>query len=258
MRQSHEQNLQIIYKHIGRIRRVEFDVGAIASPSYLTEAKPSIRRDGGGLATVLNWLLGERDDRFAAIEEQLREFVPEVRRLRTRRVAMKIVEPVDVKIDTDDEGRDVFEKRSYRREETGHQVVFDYEHAEGVPATYASEGTLFLLAILTTIHTSHATTLLLDDIERGLHPKTQQQLVAYLNKIADGGTQIIATSHSPYLLLHLDYDQVRAMTLAGAEGSKIGKLTDHPDFEQWKDEMSPGEFWTVFGESWLQEHQAHG
>lgn len=27
-------------------------------------------------------------------------------------------------------------------------------------------------------------------------------------------------------------------------------LTDHPQWEQWKDEMSTGEFWTMVGENW--------
>lgn len=242
----------------GAIRRLKPNIDVLASPSYLPEAEPWIRDDGRGLATVLNWLLGERDERFTTIEEYLREFVPEVRRIRTQRVPMRVVEPVDVKIGTDEHGRDVFEKRSYKQDKTGHQVVIDFEHAGGVPASHASEGTLLLLGLLTTVVTSNASVLLLDDIERGLHPKTQQQLVGYLKKMTAEGTQVIATSHSPYLLLHLDYDEVRAMTLAGAEGSRIGKLTEHPEFDEWKQEMSPSEFWTVFGESWLQERKAGG
>lgn len=69
---------------------------------------------------------------------------------------------------------------------------------------------------------------------------------------------IIATSHSPYLLMHLQYPQIRAMTLAGARGSLIGPLSEHPEFERWKEEMSPSEFWTVFGESWLGERSTSG
>jgi hypothetical protein len=30
-------------------------------------------------------------------------------------------------------------------------------------------------------------------------------------------------------------------------------LTDHPDWIYWKDEMTPGEFWTWAGESWANE-----
>lgn len=248
----------LVDQYVRSIHRMALDVAAIAGPSHLPDTIPRVRGDGGGLATVLNWLLGERDERFDEIENQLREFIPEIRRIRTRRVQIRAMESANVKVGVDDEGRDLFSKRPFQREELGHQVLIDYEHAEGVPASHASEGTLLLLGILTTVHTNNASVLLIDDIERGLHPKTQQQIVSYLNKIAEGGTQVIATSHSPYLLLHLGYEQVRAMTFAGAEGSKIGKLSEHPEFEQWKQEMSPSEFWTVFGESWLQERRADG
>lgn len=245
--------------HVFRpIRRLGFDIEALARPSYLPETEPRMKDDGVGIATVLSWLQGERDDRFAAIEQRLREFVPEVRRIRTRRVPIRTVESADVKVGQDDDGNDVYEKRSYQREEIGHQVVIDYEHAEGVPAPHASEGTLLLLGLLTAIHTSGASVLLLDDIERGLHPKSQQQLVGYLREMTSQGTQIIATSHSPYLLLHLEYEQVRAMTLDGAAGSRIGKLSEHPQFEQWKEEMTPSEFWTVFGEEWLRGRTGRG
>ena len=30
-----------------------------------------------------------------------------------------------------------------------------------------------------------------------------------------------------------------------------GRLEDHPQFEKWKDEMAPGELWSLFGEKWL-------
>lgn len=237
-----------------QVRRLTLDVGALAQESYSNDPEPAIGNDGAGLATVLNWLQGERDERFDRIEHQLRRLVPEVRRIRTRRISIKVLETADVKTGEDHFGDDIYEKRSYHREEVGHQVVLDYEHADDVPAPHASEGTLLLLGLLTAIHTSDVSVLLLDDIERGLHPKSQQQLVGHLREMTEQGIQIIATSHSPYLLLHLDYDQVRAMTLDGAHGSRIGKLSEHPQFERWKDEMSPSEFWTVFGEDWLREH----
>ncbi|MEX1366470.1 MAG: ATP-binding protein [Nannocystaceae bacterium] len=240
------------------IRRLILGSDAVARSSYLPEPVPRMKDDGTGVATVLSWLQGERDDRFAEIEQRLRQFVPEVRRIRTRRVPIRALESADVKVGQDDDGNDVFEKRSYQREEIGHQVVIDYEHAQGVAAPHASEGTLLLLGLLTAIHTSEASVLLLDDIERGLHPKSQQQLVGYLQELTKQGTQIIATSHSPYLLLHLEYEQVRAMTLDGAAGSRIGKLSEHPQFEQWKEEMTPSEFWTVFGEEWLRERTGRG
>jgi hypothetical protein len=28
-------------------------------------------------------------------------------------------------------------------------------------------------------------------------------------------------------------------------------ITEHPKFQKWKDEFSPGEMWSMFGEDWL-------
>ncbi len=30
-------------------------------------------------------------------------------------------------------------------------------------------------------------------------------------------------------------------------------LTSHPKFPKWKDEMAPGEMWSLFGEKWVAE-----
>ena len=31
----------------------------------------------------------------------------------------------------------------------------------------------------------------------------------------------------------------------------VAKLDEHPEFDKWKDEMAPGEMWSMFGESWV-------
>lgn len=62
---------------------------------------------------------------------------------------------------------------------------------------------------------------------------------------------IIAGSHSPYLLDWLNADEIRLMTIGPNSYATCGKLTDHPQFDKWKDEMAPGELWSMFGEKWL-------
>jgi hypothetical protein len=43
--------------------------------------------------------------------------------------------------------------------------------------------------------------LLLEDIDRGLHPRLYEQLVDFLRSLAaEGRTQILATTHDPYLI----------------------------------------------------------
>jgi predicted ATPase len=98
--------------------------------------------------------------------------------------------------------------------------------------------------------------LLLDDIDRGLHPKAMGDLVKVIRKLMeqDPELQIIATSHSPYLLDHLEYKEVRLTSLDADGVAHVGMLSDYPEFEQWKDVMRPGELWSTVGEDWLTEN----
>ncbi len=100
--------------------------------------------------------------------------------------------------------------------------------------------------------------LLMDDIEHGLHPLAQKSLLGVLGQVMRKfpDLQIIATAHSPYLLDQLQPEQIRLMTL-GADGDSVcGRLEDHPQFAKWKNEMAPGELWSLFGEKWLVKEEA--
>ncbi len=136
----------------------------------------------------------------------------------------------------------------------GDILLIDYHNAEGVKASHVSSGTLFALGLLTVaLGPDSANVILLDDLDHGLHPKAQMELIEVFRNLIEQNPdlQIIATAHSPYILDRLKPNEVRVMAL-NDDGSAICKpLTDHPDFERWKESMSPGEFWSTFYEDWL-------
>jgi hypothetical protein len=44
------------------------------------------------------------------------------------------------------------------------------------------------------------------------------------------------------------------MTFLNDDGATTcAPLTSHPKFPKWKDEMTPGEMWSLFGEKWVVE-----
>jgi predicted ATPase len=132
-------------------------------------------------------------------------------------------------------------------------LLFDTVGANSIPAQYASEGTLLVLGILAVLYgENRPQVLLLDDLDRGLHPKAQLELVTFLRTLLENqpGLQLIATTHSPYILDRLNSEEVRLVTLRDG-WAVCGRLQDHPEFERWKEEMTPGEFWMMFGEKWL-------
>ena len=147
-------------------------------------------------------------------------------------------------------------ERRLKRQFQGDAILFDFQNANNVSAHTASEGTLMLLGLLTVLlGPSHPEILLLDDIEHGLHPLAQKALLEVLAKVMDRfpNLQVLASAHSPYLLDGLKPEQVRLMTIGPDGYSVCGKLIDHPQFEKWKNEMAPGELWSLFGEKWIAE-----
>ena len=138
-------------------------------------------------------------------------------------------------------------------------MLFDFERAENVSARTASEGTILILGLLTVLlGPTRPEILLLDDIEHGLHPLAQKQLVEVIEQILQESPdlQVLATAHSPYLLNYVRPEQVRIMAVGDDGYARCGRLTDHPKFPTWKDEMAPGEMWSLFGEKWLADKEA--
>ncbi|WIG94605.1 ATP-binding protein [Myxococcus sp. SDU36] len=220
----------------------------LAAASYSDAAVPSLSSDGSGLASVLAYLKLSQDEVFTEIEQALKQIVPAVRRIRIERAA---VEQTAVRtIALDDQKHEVPETRTL----WGNQVVFDMKGAKGVAPDSAGEGTLMVLGLLTALMgPSKPRLVLLDDIELSLHPAAQSRLIAALRAIQkrDPELQIIATSHSPFILNDLDPKEVRMTFLAENGFARCEKLTAHPEFEKWKGLMAPGEFWSSVGEDWI-------
>jgi energy-coupling factor transporter ATP-binding protein EcfA2 len=222
----------------------------LSKPSYTDRVPPQVEADGEGLASVLAYMALNDPDAFERLVKRLRELIPHLKRIRFKKVPVRRQEKELVRF-----GDDAIERTSIRPYQ-GEAMLFDFEHAANVAAHTVSEGTLLILGLLTVLlGPDRPQLLLLDDIEQGLHPLSQKRLIAVLGEIMQAfpNLQILATSHSPYLLDFLQPDQVRLLSLDASGHAICGRLADHPKFEKWKDEMAPGEMWSLFGEKWLAE-----
>lgn len=201
---------------------LDLDPRKLAAPSPQS-ALLVPEQDGRGLASALANLHLEHLPRFQALVENLSRVVPSVEDLRVRSL-------------TD-----------------GFELLVDMHGATGVPAYAASAGTLLSLGLLTILTAKDPPKLvLIEDLERGLHPKALQELIGQLrliqNQVED--LQIIATSHSPYLLDSFAAEEILLTSLDDNGHGQVRCLADHPDYKRWKDLMAPGEFWSSVGESW--------
>jgi predicted ATPase len=228
--------------------RLRLDPHQIKKPAARNGSAATLEYDGSGLAAVIADLIGGREDATVqAIERDLASIVPAARRLRVQpaKVTRRRAEVIRV-----GDQAQVFEGSE---EVPGHLVQLEMEGAGWLDADLLSEGTLVVLALLTAIHgPARPRLILLDDIDRGLHPSAQAGLVAALRQLQkrDARLQIVATTHSPYLLDVLDPSEVRVMGLKAGR-SVCKRLCEHPDWQKWKDSIRAGEFWGSVGEDWL-------
>ncbi len=258
---------------------LQLDPRAAATPSYLRDRGTSIDTNGAGLASVLASLHGFDPDAFNDITSALRDIVTHVDRIRFDRVAVTVPEaspgggnPIldAVAKLTPAELADVVSRlspaqiaslRSIPGETrvAADVIFFDTTGANGLRADEAGDGTILVLALLTTLlRPPRPTLLLLDDIELGLHPAAQEKLIGVLRKLLERfpDLQIVATSHSPFILDSLSYDEVCQTMLTPGGDAVAGKLVDHPEYERWRELMRPGEFWSTVGEAWLAKREA--
>jgi predicted ATPase len=232
---------------------LRLDAIELGRPSYSSTLVPHIEPDGEGLASVLAELLITRPDDFRRIEQSLRSVIPSVERIRLERSPVKRSELQQITVNGQTTTSTV------EREYVGHRIVFDMRGAPSLPAHGASEGTLITLGILTAILSREGPHLvLLDDLERAIHPRAIADLVAQLRQLLEAfpDLQIVATSHSPYLIDHLDPAEVRLMIADQAGSVKCARLSDHPDLDRWKEFMRPGEIWSMVGEEWVHDRGA--
>ncbi len=215
---------------LANTRLLQFDTSRLAAPSQSNDEVPELASNGSGLASVLAAYKLSDEERFNAIESALCSVVPVVTRLRVgrRKVSQSVSDA----------------------------ILFDTLSANGLPAHFVSEGTLLVLGLLTVLlGPRRPRLLLLDDFDRALHPLAQKELLAQLRKVLTKwpDLQIVATTHSPLLLDHLMPEEVRITSMNDEGSVVVGRLEDHAKFDRWKDEMRPGEFWSMVGEKWLSQ-----
>jgi ABC-type branched-subunit amino acid transport system ATPase component len=240
-------------KSIKSMAFLHFEASQLAKPSYSEHENPRVEYSGEGLATVIaNMKLSAEED-FESLKSMIRRIVPQLENIRVakRRTNTYRKEVVSIRNENITTRAPHVEMRD--------ALVFDFTNRKGVPANNLSEGTLLALGLLTVLHSpARPRVILLDDIEKGLHPKAQKNLVEMLREILNRqpDLQIIATSHSPYFLDFLQFEEVRLMTVGDDGYSVCGRLENHPKFEKWKDELAPGEMWSLFGEKWMTEKES--
>jgi predicted ATPase len=158
------------------------------SSAYRPSNEPLLDEEGRTLPALLASLKPRQRD---ALVEQLGELLPNIQGLVVDKSTGKRDDPI---------GFSLLEKHP-----TGHAGLGRYP----IPAPLLSEGTRRLTALIALlVHEPPPSFLCIEEVENGLDPKTTIKVLQLLRSAAKETTQVVVTTHSPWLLDHVDWDQI--------------------------------------------------
>jgi len=177
-----------------------------------------IDSDGANLAGVIELLYTTYPKILLGIIETLQFILPYVEDLKP--------------VLTSDIGRDVFLQLR--------------EKGFNIPSWLFSTGTLRLLALLVILRSPMPAPLIaIEEIENGLDPRTISLIVDEIREVVRSGrSQIIITTHSPYLLDLLPLESIVFVERIDGE-PRFFRPQDDESVQRWSEEFAPGRLYTM-------------
>jgi predicted ATPase len=116
-----------------------------------------------------------------------------------------------------------------------------------VPGWMLSTGTLRLLALLALLrHPNPPSLIVVEEIENGLDPRSIHLLVEEIrNAVLDGATQVILTTHSPYLLDLLTLEHLVLVERDDKGQPRFLRPADNENLQRWATDFAPGKLYTM-------------
>ncbi len=114
-----------------------------------------------------------------------------------------------------------------------------------VPGWLLSTGTMRVLALLACLrHPMPPPLLVVEELENGLDPRTIHLLVEEMRAALDAGTtQVILTTHSPFLLDLFDLSQI--VVVERVDGRPTFKRPSESELAEWSKSFAPGQLYTM-------------
>ena len=110
-----------------------------------------------------------------------------------------------------------------------------------------STGTLRVLALLALFrHPDPPPLIVIEEIENGLDPRTIHLIVEEIRNVVESGrSQVIVTTHSPYLLDLLPLWSIVLVERSEDKGPVFSRPDDEPELARWAKEFGPGSLYTM-------------
>ena len=116
-----------------------------------------------------------------------------------------------------------------------------------VPGWLLSTGTLRMLALLALLrHPSPPPLIVVEEIENGLDPRSIHLIVEEIRSaVLARVTQVVVTTHSPYLLDLLTLEHLVVVERDGEGHPRFIRPADHKNLQAWAQEFAPGKLYTM-------------
>lgn len=114
-----------------------------------------------------------------------------------------------------------------------------------LPGWLLSQGTLRILALLAVFrHPDPPSVVFIEELENGLDPRTIHLLVEEIRGFLAAGGQVVATTHSPYLLDLLDLSHIIVVERETSGAPKFVRPSKSK-LKGWADKFAPGRLYTM-------------
>lgn len=109
-----------------------------------------------------------------------------------------------------------------------------------IPSWMLSEGTRRITALFALlVHDPPPSLLCVEEVENGLDPHTAILVLQELRSAADRGTQVLITTHNPWLLDHVELDDI--LEARRQDGNTVyGRFADRAEIQAYAPDVSPG------------------
>ncbi|MBN2025023.1 MAG: AAA family ATPase [Pirellulales bacterium] len=211
---------------LAQIQVFSLDAQAIAKPGDVTHA-PVLDSNGGGLVAVMDAMRDDHPDRFKALSEQIRHWLPEFDRIHFDRPTGK---------------------------KGSKSLVLGLARSpEKLPACDLSDGTLIVLALLTLAYLPTPPPIVcLEEPDRGIHPRLLRCVQDAMYRLSHpealgedrAAVQVIATTHSPYFLdLFRDHPEEIIVADRVDDTVRFRRVADQPHLQDILGSAPLGDAW---------------